>query len=401
MSPFPCPFFVFRASHSPYRLASLLLLFCLLLMNGCGQRPALLPVSGERTPFFYDDSSRESLLLAIDQHLSYLQSRPHASKSAIGEKIYSSEELIESLTTFSDIFSSTVHPLKLDKRIREQFTIFQASGRDSSSREEMLVTGYYEPLLEGSLEQHGPFIHPLYAQPDSLIVHQTPHSRTREKGRLNKQGNFLPYWTRAEIESQDIAKGFELVYLKDPFDAFILHIQGSGKIKLRDGSLRSIHYATDNGRKYNSIGKLLVDEGRMALAKVTVPTIKQYLMEHPQELQRILHHNEKFIFFRWENDSGPFGSLGRPLTAGRSIAIDTSVLPMTGIGYLISHKPVVNAEGSVIGWKLLQRFVLPQDTGSAIKGPGRVDVFFGNGVHAKTAAGTMKEKGKLYFLIKK
>ncbi len=383
-----------------HKLTSFSILLCLLLLANCAEKPPLIPLETKENPFFYDDTTRESLLEALEHHLDYLRKRPQGKVSVIGDKEFSSAKLLDSLTTFQEVFSSTAHPFKLDKNIQEKFLIFQADGRRKSDRNEMLVTGYYEPLLVGSLEHQAPFIYPLYAQPDSLIVRRNPNNPT-QKGRLDEKGNFLPYWTRAEIETRELAKGFELVYLKDPFDAFILHIQGSGKIQLRDGSMRSIHYATDNGREYNSIGKLLVDTGKMTLEEVTMPAIRNYLRNHPGEQKHILYHNKKFIFFRWEKENGPFGSLGSPLTAGRSIAIDARVLPMDAIGYLISQQPVIDDNGKVVGWKPLHRFVVPQDTGSAIKGAGRVDLFWGNGARAKTRAGTMKEKGKLYFLIKK
>ncbi len=382
------------------RLATLLLLW-LLLAGGCVKQPSLLPLHGDEIPFFYDDAFHAPLLNSLAHQIDYLKTGPSEKETVIENTTYNRSDLISSLKHFSDILSSSTHPFILDNSIRENYLVYQAGGRKKDGRNVMLVTGYYEPLLEGSLTKKRPFIYPLYSKPDSLLHRKNKKTHQIEKGRVDDRGNFLPYWTRGEIEKHDMAKGYELVYLKNRFDAFILHIQGSGKIRLRDGSLRSVHYATDNGRKYNSIGKLLADEKKMALKDVTIPTIKEFLKQHPNDQERIYFHNKKFIFFKWEKEDGPFGSIGKPLTPGRSIAIDGKALPMTAIGYLITRQPVFDSEGRVAGWKPLHRFVIPQDTGSAIKGTGRVDIFFGNGEGARATAGIMKEPGKLYFLIKK
>ena len=196
-------------------------------------------------------------------------------------------------------------------------------------------------------------------------------------------------------------KAVELVFLKDPFDAFILHIQGSGKIQFPDKSIRPIRFAGSNGHPYKSIGKLLVDEHAMTLEEVTVPAIRKYLQLHPDQQQRILHHNPRYIFFHWGDDVGPKGSFGQVLTPGRSIAIDSKVLPGGVLAYLQSRVPQIEQDGRVVGWNHIARFVFPQDSGEAIKGAGRVDIFWGSGQEAEFAANHMKEMGKLYFLVKK
>ncbi len=383
--------------HSRLNILFILLVF---FFWGCAPRPPLHHVTSGDAPVFTDDHTQESLLTALQHHKKYLQSLPKTSSTIAGKK-YNSTKLLDSLTTFTHIISTTANSSERSNLLKEQFSLYQAGGREDSPRGEMLVTGYYEPLLEGSLEKIPPFIYPLYLTPTNLIVRKNERANTLEKGRLDAQGNFLPYWTRAEIEDDVHLVGNELVYLKDPFEAFLLHVQGSGKIQLRDGSQRSIHYASDNGQEYNSIGKLFVDEEKMALEEVNIPAIKTYFRNHPEDQKRILHHNKKYIFFQWEDDKGPYGSLGIPLTPGRSIAVDAKVLPMNTVAFLISQQPDIDESGKIVGWKPLHRFVLPQDTGSAIQGSGRVDLFWGNGKKAPIRAGSMKEQGKLYFLIKK
>ena len=265
----------------------------------------------------------------------------------------------------------------------------------------MLVTGYYEPIFKGRYNRQPPFLTPIYSPPPSLVtlpgVNQEPLV-----GRYDPDSQFVAFWSREEIEtSSELLKGNELAFLEDPFDAFLLHVQGSGKIQFPDKSIRSVHFAASNGHKYQSIGKLLVAEKAMALDAVTIPAIRAYLQQHPEQQQRILHSNPRYIFFNWGDERGPVGSSKEVLTPGRSIAIDSTALPEGTIGYLVSRTPLAGENGQIAGWKPLTRFVFPQDSGAAIKGTGRVDIFWGNGKNAEFAAHHMKEEGKLYFLIQK
>ena len=242
----------------------------------------------------------------------------------------------------------------------------------------MLVTGYYEPIFEGSLNQIFPYLTPIYSPPDSLVTIIETNKKNKRVGRYNEQNEFVDYWSRAEIETQGLIKGYELAYLKDPFDAFLLHVQGSGKIQLPDKSIKSVRFAASNGLGYNSIGKLLVDENIMTLEEVNIPAIRSFLQQHPEQQRRILHHNPRYIFFNWgKGNAGPVGSSGEVLTPGRSIAMDTASLPGGSMAYLMTRKPVIDKTGSISGWTQVNLFVFPQDSGAAIKGTGRVDLFFG------------------------
>jgi peptidoglycan lytic transglycosylase A len=250
------------------------------------------------------------------------------------------------------------------------------------------------------MTKSAPFLYPLYAKPRSLLVRNNPEGGPVLIGRLSGGGDFVPFWTRAEIENNHLLSGSELVYLQDPVDVYFLQIQGSGLIRLPNGSLRSVHFSASNGREYKSIGKLLVDEQKIAREDISMQTIRTYLREHPTEIKRILQYNDRFIFFKWE-DGEPRGSIGVKLTPGRSIAVDPGSLPTGAVAYIMCRRPVISATGEVIGWMPLQRFVFPQDTGIAIKGTGRADIYWGSGLYAETAAGSMQEDGKLFFLVKK
>lgn len=374
-------------------------LLLLLILHGCARAP-LDKMEVDTLPQFTDDLELKGLLTGAVRHLHYLNKIPPQTTVTLGSDRYPVSWLRESMESFIDILKQEPSPAELNRIVRENFTVYRAGGRKDLPRGEMLITGYYEPFLQGSLEKKAPFLYPLYGPPDSLIQIKDPKSGKTLSRRRDKSGKLVPYWTRKEIEKNNLAAGYELVYLKDPVDNFILHVQGSGKIQLRDGSIRSIHYATSNGLEYFSIGKLLVDQGKMTLEETNIPAIRQYLRTHPNEQENILHHNRKFIFFRWEQDGDPIGSLGEPLTAGRSIAIDRAMLPHEALGFLISRKPVLTETGEIKSWVPLHRFVFPQDTGSAIQGTGRVDLYWGSGDYAKQAAGNMKESGTLYFLVK-
>ncbi|MEN8190212.1 MAG: murein transglycosylase A [Thermodesulfobacteriota bacterium] len=382
--------------------------FCLLLaiilsvqlfLSGCGRKP-LYRLESSESVLMPDDLDNASLLSASVRHLHYLKRLPEHRVIAFENDHYPLSWLITSLESFIDILKQDPAPKELARIIAENYTLYQAGGRENGPRGKMLITGYYEPLLEGSLVRQAPFLHPIYGVPDNLVIYKDGQDNKQTSGRRNDQGEIVPYWSRAEIEKQNHAAGFELVYLKSPLDSFILHVQGSGRIKLRDGTIRSIHYAASNSRQYNSIGKLLVDQNKMTLEEVSMVTIKEYLDNHPEEQEAIFHHNEKFNFFKWEKGGGPIGGLGEILTSGRSIAIDPDILPMEAPAFLISAKPIVTDNGTVVSWRPMSRFVLPQDKGAAIKGSGRCDLFWGNSPYAKAAAGSMKESGKLYFLVK-
>lgn len=360
----------------------------------------LYPVEPDEAPKFFDDLKFNALLPAAQEHIAYLRKKDSNSLTSFAQVNYSTEWLLESLHDFMEEINKPPTPDAFHDFIIKNYDIFQAGGREKQKRGQMLVTGYYEPLFDGSLNKIGPFVYPLYSPPDDLVKQKSKDGHQPRTGRITANG-FASYWTRKEIDTLNIAKGYELAYLKDPFDAFLLHVQGSGRIRLSDNSIRTIRFASSNGLEYNSIGKLLVDEEKIPLDKVTVPAIRSYLKQHPKQLQRILHHNPRYIFFNWGDNNGPRGSSGAVLTPGRSIAIDNLTLPDGAIAYLSTKKPVINQHGEIINWAHLNRFVFPQDSGAAIKGAGRVDLFWGHGYYAELAASHMKENGKLYFLVKK
>ena len=398
-------FFISRTGRvmlKPLRYHCLIQLLTILLTAACVMSQPSIQATAppSHLPSFIDDENRESLLLCAQIHTKYLKKLPKSHHTTIQGTRYSRDELIESMESFIDLVQQNLEPESFNKELQDNFTIFQADGRQKKNGE-MLVTGYYEPMVEGSLKRHPPYLYPLYTKPKSLITAKDHKTGKKKAGRIGANGKIRPFWTRAEIDgTNQPLKGNELVYLKDPLEAFLLHVQGSGKVRLTDGSTRSIRFSAHNGHTYRSIGKVLVDEGKMTLKQSSIPAIRRYFKQHPEDEQRILNQNPRYIFFRWGSDTPPKGSLGHPLTAGRSIAIDRKSLPDTLPGWLETSIPIIDEHGEITDWKVSRRFVLPQDSGAAIKGPGKVDLFFGNGRIAQVAAGYMKQTGHLYFFIK-
>lgn len=360
--------------------------------------PLLIKVPEASFPYFSDSGSVDTLHNAITRSLHYLNKLPPERQFRYGDFDYSTEFLRESLNLFLSLVNESKTPDELHRQIKKKFDIYQAG---DNGKREVLVTGYYEPVLRGSLTKQDPYLYPLYKIPDDLVVLKDSGGEKRI-GRYEK-GYFVPYWSRAEIEDKKLLNGQELVYLANPTDAFFLHVQGSGRIQFPDGKIRQINYAAKNGRPYKSIGRHLVDTGKMQLEEVSLPSIRCYLEENKDEGRKILQHNPSYIFFKWGMDGqqGPMGCLGEPLTPRRSVALDQKVFPPGALAFLQTWEPTLNINSKIVGWQPMSVFVLNQDSGSAIKGPGRVDLFWGKGDHAETAAGHMKHEGSLYFLVKK
>jgi membrane-bound lytic murein transglycosylase A len=388
----------------------LIILFWLFAVSSCllaylfhGEEPyqPLHRLKQSEFPSFADDMDRTSLIDCTRRHLSYLQRQDPRRIISFGTDSYSIDWLLHSTENFLKMLEKHPSEKELGSFVSNNYLVYQAGGRKGKGRRSMLVTGYYEPVFKGNLTNEPPFLTPIYALPPSLV------DNTREKGErqvshINENRQIAANWTRQEIETNpELLKGYELAFLKDPVDAFLLQIQGSGRIQLPDSSVRSVRFAGTNGLEYKSIGKLLVDERRIPLEKITIPVIRAYLLEHPEEQQRILHHNPRFVFFYWGDEHGPKGSYGIELIPGRSVAVDDTALPNGSIGYLVSRMPQGEPGGTINEWRTITRFVFPQDSGAAIKGTGRVDIFLGHGEAAELAANHMKEQGSLYFLVER
>ena len=266
---------------------------------------------------------------------------------------------------------------------------------------EGLITGYYEPLLKGSWERSEEFRYPLYGVPKDLLIvdlgriyPQLKNLRLRGKLIGNK---VVPYYDRAQLDDdQDLLQGTEILWVNSLVDVFFLHVQGSGQIQLSDGSMVGVGYAGQNGHPYQSIGKVLIQMGELEREDVTLFTIKDWLKSNPTRLNEVLAKNPSYIFFelRDAEADGPVGSLNVTLTPRRSIAVDRNVIPLGAPVWLQTTLP--NEQQSP-----LNQLMLAQDTGGAIKGHIRADVFWGRGDEAEKMAGLMKQQGELFVLLPK
>jgi membrane-bound lytic murein transglycosylase A len=290
----------------------------------------------------------------------------------------------------------SLQPETLRRFFEENFIPYQVVNPDSSS--EGMITGYYEPLLNGSRTRSSRYRYPLYSTPsDLLVIDLSPVypelKNMRLRGRL--QGNrVVPYYSRAEIENGAApVKGNELFWVDNAVDLFFLQIQGSGKIKLPNGELMRIGYADQNGYPYKSIGKSLVERGELTLDKASMQGIKDWAKRNPDKLTELLNVNASYVFFRELPNqlAGPLGALGVPLTAGRSLAVDPRTIPLGAPVFLSTTWPNES--------KPLQRLMVAQDTGGAIKGAVRADFFWGFGSDAGKQAGSMKQRGRMWVLL--
>ncbi|MDP1614313.1 MAG: MltA domain-containing protein, partial [Methylococcales bacterium] len=276
------------------------------------------------------------------------------------------------------------------------FIPYQVINADNT--EEGLVTGYYEPLLRGSRAYSKHYRFPVYAAPDELLTIELGEAYPelkdlRLRGRLNGR-KVVPYYSRADImNNPKLLNGYELLWVEDEVELFFLHVQGSGRIVFDNGEVMKIGFADQNGFPYNSIGKLLVQRGELPLEQASMQGIKQWGRQNPSKLAELLQQNARYVFFRElpSDLSGPIGAMGVPLTAGRSIAIDPLSIPQGVPVFLATTWPNTN--------KPLNRLMVAQDVGGAIKGGVRADFFWGFGHEAGNQAGKMKQAGKMWILM--
>lgn len=253
-------------------------------------------------------------------------------------------------------------------------TWFQAYRAANGERTDGLFTGYYQAELKGARHRGGAYQVPLYGRPADLPTDPAQ-----------------PYYSRAEIEAGALAgKVPELLWVADPVDAHILQIQGSGRVILDDGSVVQVGYNGSNGRKFVGLGRILLDHGKITPSDTTMQTVRAWLKAHPTEATALMAENPRYVFFRVINGEGPVGAAGIPLTPGRSLAVDPSFVPLGTPVWLDSSEP----DGTP-----LRRLMIAQDSGSAIKGPVRGDVYWGSGDAAFDKAGRMKSRGSYYLLL--
>jgi len=268
---------------------------------------------------------------------------------------------------------------------------------------EGLFTGYYMSALKGSLKKTDKFNIPLYGMPEDLIAAQLnlfdPDLKNKKiVGRLVDKHRLVPYYTRAEIDNGAIkGKAHVIAWLDSRIDRLFLEIQGSGVIELADGSPLYVGYAAQNGAPYTAIAGVLIRKGVMTRDNASMQHIRRYLEAHPKEIRHVLNQNKSFVFFEVSKTSDAFGSQGTTLTPGYSMAVDPSWVPMGTPLWLNTTRPANHSDQMLP----FQRLMIAQDTGGAIRGAVRGDVYWGPGHRAESIAGRMKNPGKYWMLLPK
>lgn len=342
-------------------------------------------------PAFSDDIRFSKIKDAAEKTLEYLYKVPSSKTFRYGADSYTAVHMRKSVKKFMDFVSMKPSPSRLNNFIKDNYTVYKASGSPENGK--MMFTGYYEPFLKGSLKKTSRYRYPVYATPNDL---------PGKSGTCKSGAPVKAYHDRYEIEEMGALEGKAdvLAWVDDRIDLFFLQIQGSGVIHLESGGSIKVHYSGSNQHPYTSIGKYFISKGIFTKEDISMQKMREWLLDHPDKISEILCMNKSYVFFEEEPD-GPIGCLNVKITEGRSIALDRKVYPDAGIAFVSTEKPVTDSPGKVKKWVPFSRFVFNQDTGGAIKGPGRADFFWGSGEYAKTAAGHMKQDGELYFLVLK
>lgn len=325
---------------------------------------------------------------AVGKSLNYL-SKPSSRRYYPMNGITHSRAVV-SLKKFAELLDSGLAGKQLSDAVRENFDVYMSVGCDG--RGTVLFTGYYTPIFEGSTVGTERFRYALYRQPEDLVK----GADGEILGRRGADGRITKYPSRAVIESTNMLSGKELIWLGDPFEAYVAQVQGSAKIRLPDGDLVGVGYAANNGREYRSISKMMVAEGLISRSRMSLSAMIDYFKRHTDKVREYTRRNPRFVFFK-DEDGPPRGSLNEPVTAMRTIATDKSIFPRGALAYIATYLP--REEAGVVRKSVYRGFALDQDAGGAIRAPGRCDLYMGIGDTAGRLAGYTYEEGKLYYLF--
>ncbi|MGE5061175.1 MAG: murein transglycosylase A [Betaproteobacteria bacterium] len=373
------------------RLTTLILLAAL---NGCSANGSAIALN--------DDLDRDSLHTAVQYSIAYLEKIPP--EQIVGEqpRVFTAGEILASLEEFDRLLDGWSCKACFTREFERRFE-FVPSSRDPVTNE-VLFTGYYQPVIDGSLVRTEKFRYPVYGRSADVIIAEQVSLKPQmsvEKivGRAEGE-DFVPYYNRREIDQERRleGRGLEIAWVADPIELFFLHIQGSGIIRLPDGNQLSVGYAGQNGWPYRSIGRLLIDSGKLTKDEMSMQRLRRYLRENPLEQNEIFNSNPSYIFFR-TNAAGPMGSLEVPVTAGRSLATDSRLFPKGALVLVSTEIPAISDAGELTSWRAVRRFMLNQDTGGAIRGPQRADIYFGADETAANLAGYMNRQGRMFFPV--
>lgn len=330
---------------------------------------------------------RQALIRAVDHSLRYLNTES-ARKAYENYSVpeFTRERVIASLRRFRELLATSHSSAQLQAAIEREFRFYRSVGHDGEGT--VHFTGYFQPVYRASRQRTDEFRYPLYGRPSNFDSWTRPHP------------------TRAELEGVDgqgtnsIIQGNELVWLGDRLEAYLVQVQGSAELRLTNGQTMTIGFNGATDHPYVSLGRELINDGKVPAEEMSLPRLMEYLENNPDELSIYLPRNNRFIFFQETGGQPPMGSLNVPVTDERSIATDKSIMPPGALALIHTRIPQLNGDGQMIT-PVTSRYVLDQDTGSAIRGAGRVDIFFGTGDIPKAQAGLVDWDGDLFYLLLK
>ena len=387
---------------------SLPFVLCLLLL-GCPSTPepepeysralpagqsALVRVSqGEFTPSpgTAFEARDPGLIEAIDQSILWFMA-PSSKQFFPFENICTHEQAQASLVAFRELLTSNLSPQEFKRELWRKFEMYRSVGWNGQGT--VLFTGYYAPEFKASRVSAPGFEHPLYRRPEDLV---TDPNTGRPLGRKTPDGGTAPYPTRRQIEEQGLLEGTELFWLEDEFATYVVQVNGSAKLTLPDGTIVYVGYDGKTDREYKGLGTVAVEEGIIAPENLSLRSLRRVWGRNPQLVRKLMYVNESYVFFtEYDGETWPAGSLGVRVTPQASLATDKKIYPRGGI-VLVATTLASTTHGN----PEFLRFMLDQDTGGAIRAPGRADIFMGVGPAAETLAGGQYAKGALYYYILK
>jgi len=354
---------------------------------------------------FADDMDPASLERAINNQLAVMFEQDPASPVRLGDFTLTRGRLVETLEAFQKLLQKNLPQEEFNKKVSEEFLLYRVG---KGKNKKVLFTGYYRPVITASPTPSPRYRFPIYQMPGKDF------QRVKKQGGIRLVGSnsgikqirqSTKNWrnlTREEIDNKGALnhQGLEVAWLENELERYFLHIQGSGVLEFPDGTRQGVRYQGSNNYSYNGIGKLMIKDGVITTGQGSMQGIKKYFADNPQDTSKYLSQNKRYIFFSL-SDEGAIGSGGGELVGGRSIATDKSIYPAGGLVFVKVRQPVLDANNKIKYWKPISRFVIDQDTGSAIRGKARADLYFGTGEEAGAKAGHYHEKGEVYYLIKK
>jgi membrane-bound lytic murein transglycosylase A len=407
-------------------LGKIILALVLIFLAGCGiltdreqvevPEPALEKLTGNRYPDFSDTFAFSGFLAALDQSLVYYQRLPASRMVDFGPDQYTAAHMIASLKTLRAFLETGPPASEVNRFVRDRFHVYAGTANE---KDQVLFTGYFEPTYSGSLIPDERFPYPLYPVPSDLVEIDLAKFSDRYRGHDRLRGRVtgnqvVPYFSRKQInqKSDFHLQARPVAWLENRVDRFFLEIQGSGRLRTPENDIVRIQYAGTNGNPYRSIGRYLIDNQEIDREQMSMQAIRQWLDANPHRMDEVLHYNDSMVFFKI-GTGGPFGNINVTLTPLRSMATDHRIFPKGALCFIETRLPDRSAfppEDSdaeppagdpLSSWKSVSLFVMNQDTGGAIRGPGRADLFCGSDAYARFAAGHMNVRGRMFFLVMK